>query len=158
VAHCVTFAGRLRGGFAHGDCLGCGELEIIERDEADAASLAPKSATTPIAIAAGEKIGGFSSLTVLLVIPTGVFGAVTARGMLNVVGMRETQLRGFAIGLRRTASESGACFRWAIKRARSRVRLTVAPLTSFAREFLYKPLFSFASSTHLVRWFLQNWC
>jgi predicted murein hydrolase (TIGR00659 family) len=63
------------------------------------ASLAPKSVTTPIAMAVAEKVGGIPSLTAVLVISTGVFGAVTARWILNAVGVRETEVRGFAIGV-----------------------------------------------------------
>ncbi|MEM5401948.1 LrgB family protein [Paraburkholderia unamae] len=63
------------------------------------ASLAPKSVTTPIAMAVAEKIGGIPSLTAVLVISTGVFGAVSARWILNVIRVRETEVRGFAIGV-----------------------------------------------------------
>ncbi|WP_343669730.1 LrgB family protein [Paraburkholderia heleia] len=63
------------------------------------ASLAPKSVTTPIAMAVADKIGGIPSLTAVLVISTGVFGAVTARWILNVIRVREAEVRGFAIGV-----------------------------------------------------------
>jgi predicted murein hydrolase (TIGR00659 family) len=63
------------------------------------ASIAPKSVTTPIAMAVAEKVGGIPSLTAVLVISTGVFGAVTARWILDVVRVHETDVRGFAIGV-----------------------------------------------------------
>lgn len=63
------------------------------------ASLAPKSVTTPIAMAVAEKVGGIPSLTAVLVISTGVFGAVTARWVLDAIRVRETDVRGFAIGV-----------------------------------------------------------
>jgi len=63
------------------------------------ASLAPKSVTTPIAMAVAEKIGGIPSLTAVLVITTGVFGAVTARWILRVLRIEELEVRGFAIGV-----------------------------------------------------------
>ncbi|MFX1762822.1 LrgB family protein [Paraburkholderia sp. A1RI-2L] len=63
------------------------------------ASLAPKSVTTPIAMAVAEKVGGIPSLTAVLVISTGVFGAVNARWILDVVKVREPEVRGFAIGV-----------------------------------------------------------
>jgi predicted murein hydrolase (TIGR00659 family) len=63
------------------------------------ASIAPKSVTTPIAMAVAEKVGGIPSLTAVLVISTGVFGAVTARWILNFVGVYEAEVRGFAIGV-----------------------------------------------------------
>jgi predicted murein hydrolase (TIGR00659 family) len=63
------------------------------------ASLAPKSATTPIAMAVAKEVGGVPSLTAVLVISTGVFGAVMARGVLNVLSVNEVEARGFALGV-----------------------------------------------------------
>lgn len=63
------------------------------------ASIAPKSATTPIAMAVADKVGGIPSLTAVLVISTGVFGAVTARWILSLLRVHETEVRGFAIGV-----------------------------------------------------------
>ena len=63
------------------------------------ASIAPKSATTPIAMAVADKIGGIPSLTAVLVISTGVFGVVTARGVLRTLRVDEIEVRGFAIGV-----------------------------------------------------------
>jgi predicted murein hydrolase (TIGR00659 family) len=62
-------------------------------------SLAPKSATTPIAMAIAERLGGLPSLTAVLVICTGVFGAVSARTILNVLRIEEPEVRGFALGV-----------------------------------------------------------
>jgi predicted murein hydrolase (TIGR00659 family) len=66
---------------------------------ATVASLAPKSATTPIAMAIAERLGGLPSLTAVLVICTGVFGAVSARTILNVLRIEEAEVRGFALGV-----------------------------------------------------------
>ena len=63
------------------------------------ASLAPKSATTPIAMAVAAEIGGIPSLTAVLVISTGIFGAVCARGILNALRVDEPAVRGFALGV-----------------------------------------------------------
>lgn len=62
-------------------------------------SLAPKSATTPIAMAIAERLGGLPSLTAVLVICTGVFGAVSARTILNVLRIEEPEVRSFALGV-----------------------------------------------------------
>jgi predicted murein hydrolase (TIGR00659 family) len=62
-------------------------------------SFAPKSATTPIAMAIAERLGGLPSLTAVLVICTGVFGAVSARTILNVLRIEEPEVRGFALGV-----------------------------------------------------------
>ncbi|MDR5806734.1 LrgB family protein [Caballeronia sp. LZ019] len=63
------------------------------------ASLAPKSATTPIAMAVATSIGGIPSLTAVLVISTGIFGAAFARVILNTLRVTEPEARGFALGV-----------------------------------------------------------
>jgi predicted murein hydrolase (TIGR00659 family) len=62
-------------------------------------SLAPKSVTTPIAMGIAEKIGGLPSLTAVLVITTGILGAVLARGILNLLRIDDAGVRGFALGI-----------------------------------------------------------
>jgi predicted murein hydrolase (TIGR00659 family) len=62
-------------------------------------SLVPKSVTTPVAMGIAEKIGGVPSLTAVLVILTGIFGAVAGPAILNRIGVQESEVRGFALGL-----------------------------------------------------------
>jgi len=62
-------------------------------------SLAPKSVTIPIAMGVAEKIGGLPSLTAVLVMCTGVIGAVCATPLLNLLRMRDYSVRGFSAGL-----------------------------------------------------------
>jgi predicted murein hydrolase (TIGR00659 family) len=62
-------------------------------------SLAPKSVTTPIAMGIAEKIGGLPSLTAVLVVCTGILGAVSARGLLNLLRIEDHAVRGFAVGV-----------------------------------------------------------
>jgi predicted murein hydrolase (TIGR00659 family) len=62
-------------------------------------SLAPKSVTTPIAMGVSERIGGSPSLTAVLVICTGIIGAIVATPLLNAMGVRDWRARGFAVGL-----------------------------------------------------------
>lgn len=62
-------------------------------------SLAPKSATTPIAMAISERFGGLPSLTAVLVICTGILGAVLARSILNFLRIDSHPVRGFALGV-----------------------------------------------------------
>jgi predicted murein hydrolase (TIGR00659 family) len=63
------------------------------------ASLAPKSVTTPIAMAFSERLGGLPSLTAALVILTGIIGAMTVTPVLNVLRITDWRARGFAAGL-----------------------------------------------------------
>jgi len=62
-------------------------------------SLAPKSVTTPIAMGIAEKIGGLPSLTAVLVILTGMLGAIIARPLLNLLRVQTHATRGFALGV-----------------------------------------------------------
>lgn len=62
-------------------------------------SLVPKSVTTPIAMGIAEQIGGLPSLTAVLVILTGITGAVLGIPMLRLVGFRDPVAKGFAVGV-----------------------------------------------------------
>ncbi len=62
-------------------------------------SLAPKSVTIPIAMGVSEKIGGLPSLTAVLVMATGIIGAVSATATLNLLRVRDYSVRGFATGV-----------------------------------------------------------
>ena len=63
------------------------------------ASLAPKSATAPVAIGIAERIGGAPTLTAVLVILTGITGAVFATPLLNLMRIRDWRARGLAVGI-----------------------------------------------------------
>ena len=63
------------------------------------ASIAPKSATTPIAMGISEQIGGLPSLTAVLVIVTGIVGSMIGTTLLTRLGVREGSAQGFALGL-----------------------------------------------------------
>jgi predicted murein hydrolase (TIGR00659 family) len=62
-------------------------------------SLAPKSATTPVAMGIAERIGGLPSLTAALVILTGISGAILGTGLLRRIGVRDPVATGFALGV-----------------------------------------------------------
>ncbi|HEY1149025.1 MAG TPA: LrgB family protein [Pseudoduganella sp.] len=62
-------------------------------------SIGPKSATTPIAMAVSERLGGVPSLTAVMVIGTGIFGAIAARFLFNALRIPEHEVRGFALGV-----------------------------------------------------------
>lgn len=66
---------------------------------ATVASLAPKSVTTPIAMGISERIGGLPSLTAVLVILTGILGAVSAPALFRLFRVRDVAIQGFAMGV-----------------------------------------------------------
>lgn len=62
------------------------------------ASLAPKSVTAPVAMAIAEELGGLPSLTAVLVIVTGIFGAMFGPMVLTLLRVRSWGARGLAMG------------------------------------------------------------
>ncbi|WP_439536947.1 LrgB family protein [Methyloversatilis sp.] len=62
-------------------------------------SLAPKSVTSPIGMGISEKIGGLPSLTAVLIMLTGIVGAVIGPALLKATGTQDDAIRGFAIGM-----------------------------------------------------------
>jgi len=62
-------------------------------------ALAPKSVTAAIAMGIAEKIGALPSLTAVLVILTGILGAVMAKYVLNLLRISDYSVRGFAVGV-----------------------------------------------------------
>jgi len=62
-------------------------------------SLAPKSVTAPVAMGIAEKLGGLPSLTAVLVVATGILGAVTGTRLLSWCGVRDDAVRGIAMGV-----------------------------------------------------------
>ncbi len=62
-------------------------------------SLAPKSVTAGVAMAVSETLGGAPPLTAVLVIATGILGAIMVTPLMNALGIRDYAARGFAAGL-----------------------------------------------------------
>jgi len=62
-------------------------------------SLAPKSVTTPIAMGIAEQIGGLPSLAAVMVIATGVLGAMAAQMLYRWLGIRDDAVAGFSMGV-----------------------------------------------------------
>ena len=62
-------------------------------------SLAPKSTTAPVALGISEAVGGIPSLTAVLVIMTGIIGAVIVTPLMNMIRISDWRARGFAVGV-----------------------------------------------------------
>jgi predicted murein hydrolase (TIGR00659 family) len=62
-------------------------------------ALAPKSSTAAIAMGIAEKTGADPSLTAVLVILTGISGAIIVTPLMNVLRLKNYAARGFAAGL-----------------------------------------------------------
>lgn len=98
-----------RSALAVGIALGCGSLTavlsavgiawLLGASRETLLSLAPKSVTTPVAMGIAEQIGGLPSLTAVLVILSGITGAVLGTYTLNLVRVKDWRARGIAMGV-----------------------------------------------------------
>jgi predicted murein hydrolase (TIGR00659 family) len=80
-----------------GSTLALGKL--LGLSAATLASLAPKSVTAAIAMGISEQVGGTPPLTAVLVITTGILGAVMVSPLMNLIGEKDYAARGFAAGI-----------------------------------------------------------
>lgn len=63
------------------------------------ASIAPRATTTPVAMAIATQLGGIPALAAVIVLFSGVLGAMVATPLLNALGVRDYRVRGFATGV-----------------------------------------------------------
>lgn len=61
-------------------------------------TIAPKSATTPVAIAVAEGIGGVPALVAAFTMLAGMLGAVFGPWLLDRMGVQDRRIRGLAMG------------------------------------------------------------
>lgn len=71
---------------------------VLGADVMTLISLAPKSVTAPVAMGITEQLGGLPSLTAIIVILTGMIGAMFGPLLLNALKIKDWAARGFAIG------------------------------------------------------------
>ena len=71
---------------------------LFRLDEAVAASLIPKSVTTPIAVSISENLGGIQAITVVAVILTGILGSILAPVLIKLFRVKDPVAAGLAIG------------------------------------------------------------
>jgi putative effector of murein hydrolase len=63
------------------------------------ATIAPKSATTAVAVEVSDRLGGISGLTAVIVISTGIFGAAFGPLILELGRVKDDRAKGFALGV-----------------------------------------------------------
>ena len=61
-------------------------------------SLAPKSATAPVAMGIAQQIGGIPTLAAAFAVVTGLIGAVSGKYLFDGLGVAPMQARGYALG------------------------------------------------------------
>ena len=62
-------------------------------------ALAPKSVTAGVAMAISQSLGGDPALTAVLVILTGIIGAIAVTPLMNALRIKDWRARGFAAGI-----------------------------------------------------------
>ena len=72
--------------------------KLFGADQTLIASLAPKSVTTPIAMALSESNGGIPALTAGVVVVAGVMGSIIAPPIMNWLGIKSPIAKGIALG------------------------------------------------------------
>lgn len=81
---------------------GVSAVEIAQwlgADKQTLLSLAPKSVTAPVAMGISERLGGLPSLTAVLVVTTGIIGAVLGTRLFDLLRIRDDSVRGIAMGV-----------------------------------------------------------
>jgi predicted murein hydrolase (TIGR00659 family) len=63
------------------------------------ASIAPRATTTPVAMALASELGGIPAVAALIVLFSGILGAMTATPLFDAIGIRDYRARGFAVGM-----------------------------------------------------------
>lgn len=71
---------------------------LFQLDHAAYVTLLPKSITTAIGMGVSEELGGHVSITVAVIILTGILGNIIAKGVCQFFGITEPVARGVAIG------------------------------------------------------------
>ena len=61
-------------------------------------SLAPKSATAPVAMGIAQQIGGIPALAAVFAVVTGLIGAVSGKYLFDWLGVAPMEARGYALG------------------------------------------------------------
>ncbi len=73
--------------------------KLLGLDRSAVLALAPKSSTAAIAMGIAEKVGADPALTAILVILTGISGAIVVTPLMNALRLKNYAARGFAAGL-----------------------------------------------------------
>ncbi len=72
--------------------------KLFGLDDAVTMSMLPKSVTTPIAMSLSEELGGITSVTVAVVIATGIMGSILAPTLIKAFRVKSPIAAGVAIG------------------------------------------------------------
>jgi predicted murein hydrolase (TIGR00659 family) len=116
--------------------------KLLGADKVILASMIPKSATNPIALEVSGLIGGIPSLTIALVVITGIFGAAFGPELLNLFRVKNEVARGIAIGSMTHAVGTSRAFKESeVEGAMSSLAMAIAGTLTAILSPLYAFLF-----------------
>lgn len=73
-------------------------VQALGGDDVLVRTVAPRSTTTPVAIALSTTIGGLPPLSAVLAVVAGILGAVAGPAVLDLLRVRDRRARGLALG------------------------------------------------------------
>lgn len=111
---------------------------LFGADRSTLLSLAPKSVTAPIAMGIAEKLGGYPSLTAVLVVVTGILGAVLGTSVFRVLRIHDPAICGVAMGV--TSHGIGTARAFQISRTMGAFSGLAMALSAFATALLLPSL------------------
>jgi predicted murein hydrolase (TIGR00659 family) len=92
----LLLAGLAGGAAASATAVAAGWALGLPRDVLG--SLAPKSVTAPVAMGIAQQLGGIPALAAVFAVLTGLVGALGAKYLFDALGVRDPDVRGFALG------------------------------------------------------------
>jgi predicted murein hydrolase (TIGR00659 family) len=101
-------------------------------------SLAPKSVTAPVAMGIAEQLGGHPSLTAVLVVATGILGAVMGTPLFRWLRIRDDSVKGIAMGV--TSHGIGTARAFQVSREMGAFSGLAMALSAFATALLLPPV------------------
>jgi len=111
-------------------------------------SVLPRSVSTPFAMPIAGMLGGMPDLTAVLVILSGVVGAVLGEGVLSLLSVRHSVLKGVALGM--AAHGMGTARAYQIGEKEGVIAGLTMILAGVANVLTAYPLLSLMKMLHLI--------
>lgn len=93
----AIMAGIISGALTSATCV-LGLAAFFSLNHTEYVTLLPKSITTAIGIGISEELGGIVTITVAVIVITGVFGNIIAEHVCRIFGIHDAVAKGIAIG------------------------------------------------------------
>ena len=133
----AVLAGILAGVFTSATCV-LVLCVLMKLGHEQYVTLLPKSITTAIGMVVSEELGGYATITVAVIVVTGIFGYIMADFILKIFRITDPIAKGVAIG---TSSHAGGTARamelGEVEGAMSSLSIAVAGLTTVLVTMIY---------------------